>query len=218
MKIFAVVPVKDTSQAKQRLARMLPASVRQELALAMLRDVLDTLTKVPELAGVMVVTEDAEAARIAHAYYVRVSLDGARDGHTGAVTAASRQLASEGFGMMAMPADIPLVTPSDIRSVLLSHDEAPSFTIVPSRDLKGSNAIVCASADAVPLRYGSDSFYPHLDAAKSVGIMPCVVMVPNIALDIDTPDDLAEFIAAGSHTRANHLLSEFGAHKKAASR
>jgi 2-phospho-L-lactate guanylyltransferase len=218
MKIFAVVPVKDTRRAKQRLAQMLSETMRQELVLAMFRDVLDTLTKVSELAGIMVVTEDTEVTRIARAYQVRVSIQGACDGHTGAVTAASRQLAAEGLGMMAMPADIPLVTPSDVRSVLLSHDKAPSFTIVPSHDLKGSNAIVCTSADAVPLQYGPDSFYSHLGAAKLAGIMPCVVMKPRIALDIDTPADLRDFLAAGSETRAHHLASEFTARTKIAGR
>jgi len=215
MKIFAVVPVKDTRQAKQRLARTLPASIRQKLALAMLQDVLDTLSAVNELAGIILVTEDAEATRIARSYNVRVSAEGARDGHTGAVTAAGRLLAAEGFGMMAVPADIPLVAPADIRSVLISHGESPAFTIVPARDMQGSNTILCSPADAVPLRFGSNSYYPHLDAAKSRGIMPCVVQVPGIALDLDTPDDLREFLAAGSQTRAHNLLSEFSSAKAA---
>jgi 2-phospho-L-lactate guanylyltransferase len=211
MKIFAVVPVKDTGQAKQRLAQALPASIRQQLAQMMLQDVLDSLTAVPKLAGIIVVTEDTEVSRIARAYNIRVTAVGARDGHTGAVTAAGQLLAAEGFGMMAMPADVPLVTPADIQSVLISHGAAPAFTIVPSRDLQGSNTIVCTPADAVPLRFGSNSFYPHLAAAESCGIEPCVVHVPSIALDIDTPDDVAEFLAIGSRTRAHRLLSEFRA-------
>ena len=37
---------------------------------------------------------------------------------------------------------------------------APSFTIVPAHDDLGSNTIVCSPPDAVPLRFGEDSFYP----------------------------------------------------------
>jgi 2-phospho-L-lactate guanylyltransferase len=216
MNIVAVVPVKETGQAKQRLAQSLPAPVRQQLALAMFQDVLDALTAVPELAGIIVVTEDAEATRIALAYGLRVSTAGACDGHTGAVTAAGRLLATEGFGMMAMPADIPLVTPADIRRVLASHGDAPAFTIVPAHDLQGSNTILCTPPDAVPLRFGTDSYYPHLDAARRSGIAPREVRVSNIALDIDTPEDVAEFLAAGSSTRAHRLLAEFVAMTKAA--
>jgi 2-phospho-L-lactate guanylyltransferase len=207
--LCAVVPVKETSQAKQRLAGFLPAAARRELALAMLQDVLDALRAVPSL-GLMVVTEDPSATVIARRYDARVSTSGARDGHTGAVTAAARALAADGIGMLALPADIPLVTTADIARVIAAHGKAPAFTIVPARDLQGSNAILCTPADAVPLRFGTDSYYPHLAAARAYGIEPREVRVPSIGLDIDTPDDLAAFLAAGSHTRAHRLLAEHG--------
>ena len=50
--IWAVVPVKDTAAAKQRLAPALPRELRQELALAMLEDVLAALAEARDLAGV----------------------------------------------------------------------------------------------------------------------------------------------------------------------
>ena len=71
---------------------------------------------------------------------------------------------------------------------------AGAFTIVPARDELGSNAVLCSPADAVPLRFGDNSFFPHLDAAKAHGIEPEVVHLPRIALDIDTPEDLALFL------------------------
>jgi 2-phospho-L-lactate guanylyltransferase (CobY/MobA/RfbA family) len=43
--IWAVVPVKDTTAAKQRLSSAVPAALRQALALAMLEDVLAALAK-----------------------------------------------------------------------------------------------------------------------------------------------------------------------------
>jgi 2-phospho-L-lactate guanylyltransferase len=206
--LYAVVPVKETVQAKQRLAGLLSPSLRQQLALAMLQDVLDTLSAVSALAGIMVVTEDAEVTQIARNYRARLSTAGASDGHTGAVTAAARVLAAEGFGMMAIPADIPLVTPADIAQVLASHQDGRAFTIVPARDLQGSNTIVCTPADAVPLRFGTDSYFPHLAAAKAHGIVPREVVVPNIALDIDTPDDLTAFLTTKSDTRAHRLVTQ----------
>ena len=41
--IYAVVPIKNTSDAKRRLAGVLCGARRQELALAMFEDVLATL-------------------------------------------------------------------------------------------------------------------------------------------------------------------------------
>ncbi|HEY6995518.1 MAG TPA: hypothetical protein VH397_17565, partial [Xanthobacteraceae bacterium] len=70
--IHAVVPVKDTRQAKQRLAGVLDRAQRQELALAMLEDVLAALAPVGELAGILVVTVDPAAAAMAARYRARV--------------------------------------------------------------------------------------------------------------------------------------------------
>ena len=77
--------------------------------------------------------------------------------------------------MMTMPGDIPRLSPAEIAATLAAHRAAPSFTIVPAHDDLGSNAIVCSPPDAVPLRFGEDSFFPHLDAARAQGIEPLVV-------------------------------------------
>ena len=63
--IWAVVPVKETAAAKQRLAGLLVAGARRQLALAMLADVLQAIAGVPELAGIVAVTVDPDAADIA---------------------------------------------------------------------------------------------------------------------------------------------------------
>jgi 2-phospho-L-lactate guanylyltransferase len=204
--IWAVVPVKDTAGAKQRLAGFLPAHARQQLALAMFEDVLQAVAAVPELTGIAVVTVDPAAADLALRLGARVWSDGARDGHTGAVTAAARRLAAEGSAMLTIPGDVPLVTAADIRHLLDIHRRKPGFTIAPARDERGSNAIVCSPADLVPLRFGADSFFPHLAAAQACGVDPTTVHLPRIALDIDEPADLAEFMNIPSTTRARALL------------
>jgi 2-phospho-L-lactate guanylyltransferase len=209
--VYAVVPIKETSDAKRRLAPVLDTTRRQELALAMFEDVLATLARVRELAGIIVVTADLAAGAIASRYRARVSSDGAREGHTGAVAAAARQLAAD--DMLTVPGDIPLVQEEDIRQLIDVHREAiyrdaRGFIIVPARDERGSNAIVCSPAGAVPLTFGTDSFWPHLAAAKRCGIEPTVLRLPRVALDIDTPDDMALFLATPSHTRARALLEK----------
>jgi 2-phospho-L-lactate guanylyltransferase len=210
--IYAVVPIKNTSDAKRRLAGVLCGARRQELALAMFEDVLATLACVRELAGMLVVTVDPAAAAIATRHGARVLSDGACEGHTGAVAAAALQLARE--GMLTVPGDIPLVEPDDVRQLIDVHHNSAgrdprTFAIVPARDERGSNAILCSPAGIVPLRFGVDSFVPHLAAAKRCGIEPVVVHLPRIALDVDTPDDMALFLDTPSHTRARALLEEW---------
>src|SRR5882762_3656830 len=98
--IWAVVPVKDTALAKQRLAPAVPAQLRQALMLAMLEDVLAALAEASGLAGRLLVTTDPTAQRLATRYGVDWLTDGAGDGHTGAVAAAARHLAKNGAGGM----------------------------------------------------------------------------------------------------------------------
>jgi 2-phospho-L-lactate guanylyltransferase len=206
--IWAVVPVKETVLAKQRLANVLSPRVRRELATAMFEDVMQALAGAPGLAGIAVVTLDPKAREIALRWGAEVWTDGAREGHTGAVTAAARRVAANGSAMLTMPGDIPLVSPADVAHLLIAHLEAPAFTIVPAWDERGSNAIVCSPADLVPLRFGSDSFFPHLAAAQRQGLNPTIVRRDGIALDIDEPVDLAKFMRNRSDTRAWALLDE----------
>ena len=205
--VWAVLPVKETANAKQRLAGVLSAELRRRLALAMMEDVLAALAATPRLSGIAVVTIDPTVAAIAARYGARILPAGARDGHTGAVVAAARLLALEGRGaIVQVPGDIPLITAEEIGMVLAAHDRQDDFVIVPAHDLRGSNAVLCAPPERVPLRFGDDSFLPHLDAARRCGLEPKIVTAPGIALDIDQAEDLAAFMRIPSDTRTYALL------------
>jgi 2-phospho-L-lactate guanylyltransferase len=192
--VWAVVPVKEQTGAKQRLSGFLPPEQRRALAAAMLADVLDALAAAP-LAGILLVTLDPFATSLARHIGARVLTDGARDGHTGAVIAGARMLIAEGHGtMLTVPGDIPRITADEVERLIAAHRPAPSFTIAPAHDELGSNAIVLSPPDAVTLRFGEDSYFPHLAAARAAGIEPTVVKLPGIGIDIDHPADLRTFM------------------------
>jgi 2-phospho-L-lactate/phosphoenolpyruvate guanylyltransferase len=195
MSVWAAVPVKEFAGAKQRLAPLLTEAQRQALASAMLEDVLSALAVAP-LAGIMVNTVDPLATELAHRYGARVVTESARDGHTAAVTAMARILAAEGHDMLTVPGDIPRVTAAEIAAVIEAAKPAPSITIVPAHDERGSNAILCSPPLVMPLRFGDDSFLPHLAAARALNIEPTIVKLPGIALDIDQPEDVHAFMHA----------------------
>lgn len=209
--IWAVIPVKETPGAKQRLAAGVPAHLRPELALTMLEDVLAAVSQARGLAGIAVVTVDPRATKLAQTYGARILTGDARAGHTAAVAAAARVLAAEGIGgMMQLPGDIPLATAEEFSFVLSMHRAAPSFTIVPSHDDFGSNTVVVSPPSVVPLTFGDDSFFPHLRTAKRYGINPTVVRLQGIGRDIDSPEDLKVFAGMGSTTRTQAFLDQRG--------
>jgi 2-phospho-L-lactate guanylyltransferase len=193
--IWAIVPVKDMRLSKQRLAPLLDGKQRRSLARLMLEDVLASLAAVLEPTRWLIVTVDPDAVAIARRYRAHTLADGACDGHTNAVMTAARMLAGEGAdGFLTLPGDIPRVMPAEIVALLKAHRPGRAFTIAPSHDEQGSNAIICSPPDAVPLRFGDYSFYPHLDAARGAGIEPTIVPLEGVAMDIDTPDDVARFL------------------------
>jgi 2-phospho-L-lactate guanylyltransferase len=194
--IWAAVPVKEFAGAKHRLSPLLTPAQRQALAAAMLEDVLAALAEAP-LAGIMVNTVDPVASEIARRYGARVVTVGARDGHTGAVTAMARILGAEGRdGMLTVPGDIPRVTSMEIAAIVEARQAAPSVTITPAHDERGSNAVLCCPPAVLPFHFGDDSFLPHLTAARALGIEPTIVKLAGIGLDIDQPEDVLVFVRA----------------------
>ena len=211
---WIIVPVKDTRYSKQRLADRLTPEQRRKLALTMLEDVLDAVAPVQDEACLVLVTIDPDVIKLARGIGADTTANGAHDGHTGAVTAAARALAEAGGeGFLTVPGDIPLATTDEVRRILAVHrgQAQPAFTIAPSHDERGSNAIACSPADAVPLQFGDDSFLPHLATARSRGIAPEVLKLAGISEDIDTPQDIERVssIAGIETTRTYTLLREF---------
>jgi 2-phospho-L-lactate guanylyltransferase len=207
--VWIIIPVKETHDAKQRLAPVLSQSLRQDLALAMLEDVLDAVTAVKGLGGVILVTVDPQATGLARSYGAETIADGAHDGHTGAVIAGARHLIAGGRNtILTIPGDLPLVTALEIEQLIAVHPPAPAFTIAPAHDDHGSNAILISPPDVVPLRFGEDSFFPHLAAARASGIEPCVMRLPGIAFDIDNPQDLHHFARLRTPTHAGKLVAK----------
>jgi len=209
--IWAVLPVKDLRDAKQRLAGVLAGPEREALFRAMLEDVLDAIASSRTLSGLLVVTRDAAARALVSAYGAEILAEDENAGQTAAVAAGIAALAARGVGTtMTIPGDVPLATGAEIDAVLAAHAAAPAVTIAPAHDRLGSNAIVCSPPEAMPLRFGDASFEPHVARARSLGIEPRIVERPGLGLDIDHPHDLAALIERGTDTRARRYLEGAG--------
>ena len=194
MKPWAILPVKEMVGAKQRLAPLLSPEERIALMQVMLRDVLAALSVTQGLAGIAVVTLDPWAEALARQYGAQIITEGAREGHTGAVTAAAAVLQAGGIAaILTMPGDIPAVKTPEVEALIAAGSAAPAFIIAPAHDEQGSNAILMSPPDAVKLRFGEDSYFPHLAAARAAGIAPQIPRLPGIAMDIDHPEDIARF-------------------------
>ena len=215
MTIGAVLPIKDVGQAKQRLAAFLGAAERRLLCEAMAEDVLETLSRVPGLSGIVVVTRDPRARELAARYGARVLAEPSNDGQSAAVERAAAELGRAGAdSLLQVPGDVPGASAGEISAVLAAHGSAgnggPAVTLVPSHDRRGTNCVVCSPPDALPFAFGHDSFGPHCEAAHARGIAPAILSLPGLGLDIDTPDDLRAFVARPAAGRTFDYLRESG--------
>ncbi|MBM3358851.1 MAG: 2-phospho-L-lactate guanylyltransferase [Betaproteobacteria bacterium] len=213
--LCAVVPVKLFSRTKRRLSSLLSSHEREALARAMLQDVLSALASAPALAGIAVITGDALAAAIARAAGVLVVADTENAGTTAAVAAAARHLDGMGWeGMLVVPADVPLITPADIATIIAAHRIAPSVTLVPASADGGTNALACSPLRAVPFSFGEGSFRLHREAARARGIEPVILNLERVGHDIDRPSDLASFLRLPSPTRTSAYLTRIEVPKR----
>jgi 2-phospho-L-lactate guanylyltransferase len=204
-----LIPVKQLDGAKQRLASFLDQATRTKLAQAMLWDVLDAVRACPSQPAVSLVTSDAFAVELGHKFNVQVIADSANRSETDAIEMATRFCERAGVrSTLVIPADIPLIQPSEVEQILRAAPEEGSV-LVPASDGRGTNAILRNPAGLFPLRFGNDSFKPHLEAARATN-KPCTVLyLPGIALDIDHLSDLQELAAAAGQSRAQQLVRQW---------
>jgi 2-phospho-L-lactate/phosphoenolpyruvate guanylyltransferase len=201
-----LVPIKNLAQAKQRLSPVLSPGERFALARAMCEDVLQALADWPSRPAVAVVTSDSFARDLAGRFRFEVVADDLNSGETGAIEMATTLCRARGAeSTLVIPADIPLIDGSELQKIV---DSAPpgGAVLVPDAAGRGTNAAWRSPGDLFPLRFGNDSFLPHLAAAKATGL-PCVVLeLPGIARDVDRPEDLRELAAASGERRSQKLV------------
>lgn len=184
-----LIPVKNLANAKQRLGDVLDQSTRTELAHLMLADVLQTVVDYAR-EDVSLVTSDPFALEQASRHAYEVIPDTASTSETTAIEMATRVCVSRGVERtLVIPGDIPLIEADDLDTIF-KHAPAQGSVLVPSSDKRGTNAVLRTPSDLFPLRFGNDSFQPHLQAAIASDASCVVLSLPRIGLDIDNAEDL----------------------------
>jgi 2-phospho-L-lactate guanylyltransferase len=208
-----LVPIKNLSDAKQRLASVLNSEERVALAQSMCEDVLQTLARWHSRPPVAVVTSDPFAGDLAIRLDFEVIPDD-NSGETSAIEVATALCCARGTKhTLVIPADIPLIDTNELQMIV---DSAPSngSVLVPDTAGRGTNAAWRSPADLFPLRFGNDSFLPHQASAKATGL-PCIVLnLPGIARDVDRPEDLLEVAVANGDRLSQRLLRSWNLNRR----
>ena len=208
MTTFAILPIKTLDQAKQRLAEELDPTPRRALVEAMFSDTLVALRRAVAVERVIVVTRDHVAQRIAGGYGAEV-LEDEDTGHNDAAARGIEFAVQSGATRaLLVPGDCPLLDPGQLDALIARPVKAPSLLVVPDRHGTGTNALLLTPPRALPSSFGEGSHERHLALAQEAGVNAETVDVPSLAMDVDTPQDLAaieerleETRGGAAHTR-----------------
>jgi 2-phospho-L-lactate guanylyltransferase len=208
---WAVVVARTGLSAKTRLAGVLPRAVdRAQLARAMLADVLAACAAAG-VSGTLVVTDSGAGWSTAWNWGARPLLD-PQAGLNAAVGSGLAEAVRMGAGRaLVLPGDVPLVRPSDVQAVLAAAGDLERvLVVVPDHSGEGTNGLVVRPPAGVTPAFGPGSAAAHLAQLPEAVRHEC----SSLALDIDTPDELARLIEraaeAGPATRRFLASRAFG--------
>lgn len=191
---IVVVPMKDLSDAKQRLAGAYSAKRRSELARTLFVRLIDLLkNNFPNLV-VLVMTPSDTVAELAEARGCVAFRETGNRGLNIAAQRAANWSKAHGFtSQLLIHADIPELCATDIHAVLRHRCTDPSVIICPSRD-NGTNLLYTKSPTVIPFCFGPNSCQAHVQAAQDVRASYLQLDLPRASRDVDTPADLAEYL------------------------
>ncbi|MEP7202645.1 MAG: 2-phospho-L-lactate guanylyltransferase [Ilumatobacteraceae bacterium] len=181
MNAVVLVPVKAFADAKARLAAVLGDAERQRLARWMSARVLAAAGELPTYVACddETVAEWAGEHGASILWHPGVGLNAAVDNSVADLRAAG------------------------VSDVIVAHGDLPrahslatlvqpgTLTLVPDRHSDGTNVIALPTDMPFRFAYGPGSFQRHLDSAIADGLSVRVRRDSLLALDIDTPSDLA---------------------------
>ncbi|HTF37319.1 MAG TPA: 2-phospho-L-lactate guanylyltransferase [Blastocatellia bacterium] len=204
-----LIPVKDPTHAKTRLAELLLEEERRRLAWAMFEDVTRAIVNARAPDRVVMVTSFTPAIERARSLGWDVLIEESQTSESASVDWASRILSERGFDtVMRLPADLPVVRAEDIDELLSIELDSPGALLVPSREGTGTNAIIRTPPALFPSRFGPNSLALHKQEAARIAVECVIVNNARIALDIDEPADVELLMEEGGATLALAALRE----------
>lgn len=191
MTLWAIVPVKPLRRGKTRLSEVLTENQRAALNKKLLIHTLDTITQLPELEQVLVVSRDPEALAIARFHGARTVLeDGAPHLNIALTRATAVASMYSAAGVLVLPADLPQMTADDVRVMVEAAKSLSCMVIAPDHRHEGTNALLIKPPNAIAYSFGENSFFRHMNQAQMKGIRTEIIELPSLAQDVDLPEDL----------------------------
>lgn len=193
-----LIALRSLREGKHRLDSVLDADERATLIELMANRVVAAAHGLP----ILIVHDDPDVEQWA-AQRNAATLRPTSPGLNHAVTTGRDLLASLGVERVVIAhADLPEA--QDLRPLL---SDAP-ISIVPDRHGQGTNVMCIPTTLPFEFAYGPGSFARHCAQARTLGIEPRIVDAPDLAHDLDYPEDVHSLAASNGLAAFTKLVDE----------
>ena len=205
----ALLPVKSLTSAKGRLSVTISAAEREALTRAMLADMVEALAAARCLDRTYVLSADAEVLRAAGELGAEPLVEEAPSGDLNrAVATAAAKLGATGVTrLLTIPGDVPLIESDDVETAFRIDAGSWPVVLIPSGSGSGTNGLLLSPPTVIVPCFEGASLAAHQNVCRERGLAVRVLELASFALDVDTPEDLAELSLRGRHRRSGRIVA-----------
>jgi 2-phospho-L-lactate/phosphoenolpyruvate guanylyltransferase len=92
--------------------------------------------------------------------------------------------------LLVVSADLPLLQPANVETMLALAANEPTMVIAPDRHQLGTNVLLLRPPGAIPFHFGPTSLADHSRDATARGVTVTLYQSIGTAFDVDLPEDL----------------------------
>jgi 2-phospho-L-lactate guanylyltransferase len=194
---WTLLPVHGMATGKSRLAAVLDAGARAALNRRLLMHTLEVIEEWRgDLAQCVVVSHCDEALACASAAGAQTLREPAGAGLNAALSfAAEDVVARGGVKLLVVACDLPCLSAASLRALTARAGAAGDAAIAPDRSGLGTNALALDAGGHNAFHFGEDSYARHRAALMRAGCRVTSHVCDELAFDLDTPQDHAEWLA-----------------------
>jgi 2-phospho-L-lactate/phosphoenolpyruvate guanylyltransferase len=190
-----IVPHRGLDASKSRLSPVLSPDERGDLAAHLLRRVLRIARRaVPD---VVVISPSADLGELVEADGARLLVQRGMGLNAGLDQAREAAVAEGVETLVVLHGDLPELDVPDVQALIGAVPPEGGVAIAPDRGGSGTNGLALRPPGVIPFRFGVGSLAAHREAARTAGASIVIVERPGLAFDLDTPDDLSEWLRGG---------------------
>jgi 2-phospho-L-lactate guanylyltransferase len=211
MSLCAIIPVKPLRRGKSRLSGILSSNQREALNEYLLTSILECLKSIDTIDHRIVISYDPTALAVSRKFGANTVLENRNTNINRALRRAT--MAAIAYGatkLLILPADLPLVSETDLLEFLALESGQTQMIIAPDRKMDGTNALFINPIGAIKYNFGEWSYRKHIEQAERKGIDVSILQNKNLAFDLDVPEDweLLRTLDSEKNNQINQLFQE----------